>query len=73
MPEMDGLQVTRWIRSHLTQQPYIVAMTANAMERDRTICLEAGMNDYIAKPLQIDALKQILNKFQQTSGNYHYY
>ncbi|MTF37420.1 PAS domain S-box protein [Cyanobacterium aponinum] len=64
MPEMDGLQVTRWIRSHLTQQPYIVAMTANAMERDRTICLEAGMNDYIAKPLQIDALKQILDKFQ---------
>jgi len=64
MPEMDGLQATRWIRSHLTQQPYIVAMTANAMERDRTICLEAGMNDYIAKPLQIDALKQILDKFQ---------
>ncbi|GAB4306138.1 MAG: hypothetical protein Kow0091_10170 [Geminocystis sp.] len=64
MPEMDGLQVTRWIRSHLTQQLYIVAMTANAMGRDRTICLEAGMNDYIAKPLQIDALKQILDKFQ---------
>lgn len=65
MPEMDGLQATRWIRSHLVQQPYIIAMTANAMEGDRQLCLEAGMDDYIAKPFELDTLKKVLQKFQE--------
>lgn len=64
MPEMDGLEATRWIREHFddSTQPYIIAMTANAMESDHQICLEAGMNDYLSKPLKIEALKEALLK-----------
>ncbi|GAB4565762.1 MAG: hypothetical protein Kow0047_16600 [Anaerolineae bacterium] len=62
MPEMDGLEATRQIRQGLPshQQPYIIAMTANAMAEDRDICLEAGMEDYISKPVRIDDLTQAL-------------
>lgn len=62
MPEMDGLEATRWLREHFKKrdQPYIIAMTANAMEGDRQICLDAGMNDYLSKPLKIEALKDAL-------------
>lgn len=60
MPEMDGLEATRWLRENLTTQPYIIAMTANAMEGDRQICLDAGMNDYLSKPVRLDSLKQAL-------------
>ena len=53
MPGMDGLAATRHIRAmaHLRDIP-IIAMTADAMKGDRERCLEAGMNDYIAKPIQ---------------------
>lgn len=53
MPEMDGLEATRQIRAKLpsTQQPIIIAMTANAMDGDKALCLAAGMNDYISKPI----------------------
>ncbi|MFM2062601.1 MAG: hypothetical protein RLZZ507_2271 [Cyanobacteriota bacterium] len=63
MPEMDGLEVTRWIRDHYPQdqQPYIIAMTANAMDSDRQICLDSGMNDYIAKPINLDSLQKVLS------------
>ncbi len=58
MPEMDGLQATRAIRGkyppHL--QPQIIAMTANAMQGDREMCLDAGMNDYVSKPIQVKEL-----------------
>ncbi|AFZ47818.1 PAS/PAC sensor hybrid histidine kinase [Cyanobacterium stanieri PCC 7202] len=62
MPEMDGLTATRWIRKNYPkdQQPHIIAMTAGAMENDRTLCLDAGMNGYISKPINIDSLKQVL-------------
>ncbi|MBE9222903.1 CBS domain-containing protein [Cyanobacterium stanieri LEGE 03274] len=60
MPEMDGLEVTRWIRKHNIRQPHIIAMTANAMEGDKNICLQAGMNDYLTKPLHLDELRQAL-------------
>ncbi len=58
MPEMDGLEATRRIRASGTSslQPYIIAMTANAMKDDREICLRAGMNDYLSKPIQIGDL-----------------
>jgi CheY-like chemotaxis protein len=57
MPEMDGLEATRTIRKlTYTTQPHIIAMTANAMEGDRELCLLAGMDDYISKPIRVDEL-----------------
>ncbi|WP_158587163.1 PAS domain-containing hybrid sensor histidine kinase/response regulator [Motilimonas pumila] len=59
MPEMDGYQATRTIRATDTQLP-IVAMTANAMSGDKEKCLAQGMNDYISKPIDPDALYRVL-------------
>ncbi len=64
MPEMDGLDATKWIIQNLTQKPYIIAMTANAMLGDRQKCLDAGMNDYITKPVTLELLKKALIKIQ---------
>ena len=62
MPDMDGLEATRRIRKlqGRTAEVPIIAMTANAMLGDREICLQAGMNDYIAKPIDRDELLQKL-------------
>ena len=63
MPEMDGLEATRIIRKQTeSPQPCIIAMTANALREDRDSCLEAGMNDYISKPVQPELLKEALQK-----------
>jgi len=65
MPEMDGLIATRGIRKLTnTIQPHIIAMTANAMEGDREICIEAGMNDYISKPIRVNELVEALLKVE---------
>jgi CheY-like chemotaxis protein len=58
MPEMDGLEAARRITANYSRdhRPRIVAMTANAMQGDRDMCLDAGMDDYIAKPIRVDAL-----------------
>jgi CheY-like chemotaxis protein/HPt (histidine-containing phosphotransfer) domain-containing protein len=58
MPEMDGLEATRHIVNEwpMEKRPRIIAMTANAMQGDREMCLEAGMNDYISKPIQTEKL-----------------
>ena len=73
MPEMDGLEATRAARSAtggvLNRAIPILAMTANAMQRDRDECLAAGMDDYIAKPLTPAALAQLLEQWlPKTAG-----
>ena len=60
MPEMDGLAATREIVGRWTERPRIVAMTANAMQGDREACLAAGMDDYVTKPIRVDALVDAL-------------
>jgi len=58
MPELDGLEATKRIRALTLAagQPHIVAMTANAMQGDRELCLQAGMDDYISKPIKVEEL-----------------
>jgi PAS domain S-box-containing protein len=60
MPEMDGYEATRVIRAAEKSRIPIVALTANAMEGDRNMCLEAGMDDHLAKPFLISQLGEIL-------------
>jgi CheY-like chemotaxis protein len=62
MPEMDGLEASRRITAEWQahERPRIVAMTANAMQGDREQCLAAGMDDYLTKPIRIDALVDAL-------------
>jgi signal transduction histidine kinase/DNA-binding response OmpR family regulator len=62
MPEMDGLEATRSLRRTLPaeRQPRIIAMTANAMQGDRELCLEAGMDDYVSKPIRVEELVKAL-------------
>ncbi len=62
MPELDGLETSRHIRDNLSgdNQPYIIAVTANAMEEDRQECLQAGMNDFIRKPFKVEDLTTAL-------------
>ena len=64
MPEMSGLEATRQIRQDgRTTSPRIIAMTAGAMEGDRDKCLAAGMDDYISKPVKIEALQTVLERW----------
>jgi CheY-like chemotaxis protein len=62
MPEMDGLTATRRICQEWPPhtRPYIIAMTANAMQGDRELCQAAGMNDYVSKPIRVEALVKAL-------------
>jgi CheY-like chemotaxis protein len=62
MPEMDGLEATKYIRKNHSFQPTIIAMTANALPEDRTTCLQAGMDDYISKPINLETLVKILKE-----------
>jgi two-component system sensor histidine kinase/response regulator len=63
MPEMDGYEATRQIRARGFSSIPIIAMTANAMKGDRELCLEAGMSDYISKPIKRDIIFQVLGKW----------
>ncbi|WP_442587356.1 response regulator [Pedobacter sp. AW31-3R] len=60
MPEMNGLEATKIIRSLHKHQPKIIAMTANAMPEDKNKCLDAGMNEYLSKPVNLNLLVDIL-------------
>ena len=63
MPEMDGLEATRRIREmQAVRQPYIIAMTAHAMKGDREVCMAAGMDDYVPKPVRMEELQVALTQ-----------
>ncbi len=63
MPELDGLDATRRICALQGPgaRPHIIAMTANAMQGDREMCLAAGMDDYVTKPIRVDQFVKALN------------
>lgn len=63
MPVMDGLEASRRIRETFGEFPIIVAMTANVIQGDREECLNAGMNDYISKPVAIDTVVTVLARW----------
>ncbi len=70
MPEMDGYEATGTLRSSGTKNAelVVIAMTANAMTGDREKCISAGMNDYVTKPVKLDALARVLDKWLPSSS-----
>jgi CheY-like chemotaxis protein len=67
MPEMDGLEATRQIVSASGHHPRIIGLTANAMQGDREMCLAAGMDDYLAKPIIVEELVVALSQAKPVS------
>ncbi len=67
MPEMDGLEAAKRIRERWHNRPKIIAITAYALEGDMDKCLDAGMDDYISKPIQMDELRGKLVKWGMNS------
>ncbi len=67
MPKVDGIMATQQIRSRpmLGGQPYIIAVTASALLEDKEACLKAGMNDFLTKPITVDALIRCLNRMRR--------
>ncbi len=65
MPVMDGIEATRQIRalSNLDQQPVIIALTANTTDRDRKACIDAGMNDFMAKPVTKSRIQEKIEQW----------
>ncbi len=62
MPVMDGIEATRLIREQLISQPTIIALSANAMDEDKTSAKAAGVNDFLSKPITLDALADALHR-----------
>ncbi len=73
MPEMDGLEATTMIRGSdsdmFNADIPIIAMTANAMVGDREMCIKAGMNDYLSKPIDQQALRKKIEYWLKTGHN----
>lgn len=67
MPEMDGLTATRKIRESGNEIP-IIALTANAMPEDRKLCIDAGMTDYLCKPIRAEALSETIERFSRVGA-----
>jgi CheY-like chemotaxis protein len=68
MPEMDGLEATRQIRAGQIpggHRPWIIALTANAMQGDREECVAAGMDDFLTKPMKPAELAAVLNRARE--------
>ncbi|MEJ6979114.1 response regulator [Pedobacter sp. P351] len=68
MPELDGLETTQIIRSKYHNQPVIIALTANALPEDKEKCFNAGMDDYLPKPINIDDLLRALKKASELAN-----
>lgn len=69
MPEMDGLEATKQIISRYKEyRPKIVAMTASALGADKEACFEAGMDDYVSKPIKIDIIEEMIIKWCSTNS-----
>jgi signal transduction histidine kinase/ActR/RegA family two-component response regulator len=65
MPDMDGHETTRRIRLHSGAiHPWIVALTASAQDNDSSLCLKSGMNDFLTKPLRLEALSEALGRYE---------
>jgi CheY-like chemotaxis protein len=65
MPELDGYEASQRIRERERANPdryrqYIIALTAHALQGDRDLCLRAGMDDYVGKPIRIEKLAEVL-------------
>lgn len=70
MPELDGLAATQRLRAELPEarQPWVIAMTANAMEGEREVALAAGMNEVVTKPVRIERLAEALAVSRPLAG-----
>jgi CheY-like chemotaxis protein len=71
MPEMDGLEASRQINALFPgrmERPWIIALTANAMQGDRELCLAAGMDDYITKPMKTEELSAAMDRARVALG-----
>jgi len=70
MPEIDGLEATRKIRKLGYNRLKIIAITAYVFPGAKEMCIAAGMDDYIPKPVRIDDLANVLEKFQSNTSRY---
>jgi CheY-like chemotaxis protein len=65
---MDGLEATRQLRAGGYATLPVIALTANAMDEDRRICLDAGMNDYLAKPIDPDLFEAMIERWSGSNA-----
>ncbi|MEP1584637.1 MAG: response regulator, partial [Marinobacter sp.] len=73
MPRVDGFEATRrlrqWEKDHGRDRVPVVALTASAMEKDEERCREAGMDSFVAKPVNIEMLRAVLEQYCQASAS----